>query len=140
MLRDHCHVSRQHFDWSTPHRLKKLLALSEESFHQLMCRFATTLALAASDWKNGIRFDWKRFGYAGFDRADYRMFLGERKRHLDTLGLTHDSDPETIRKQYKALAKQHHPDLGGNPERMRELNEAYASLMSNPFLNRTHAP
>ena len=29
MLRDHCHIFRQHFDWSTAPRLKKLLALSE---------------------------------------------------------------------------------------------------------------
>lgn len=133
MLRDHCHIFRQHFDWSTAPRLKKLLALSETDFYRLMCQFASALAIAADGWKNGNRFDWKRFGYAGFDRSDYRAFLGERRRHLDSLGLAHDADSETIRRQFKALAKQHHPDLGGNPERMRELNEAYSALMQNPF-------
>lgn len=29
---------------------------------------------------------------------------------------------------YRALAKQHHPDLGGDPETMRRLTEAYGVL------------
>lgn len=136
MLRDHCHIFRTYFDWSTPSRLKKLLAASEADFYRLICQFASSLASAAAGWKNGNRFDWKRFSYAGFDRLDYRAFLGERKRHLDSLGLADDADNETIRRQYKALAKRYHPDLGGNPERMRELNEAYAALMQNPFEGR----
>lgn len=133
MLRDHCHIFRQHFDWTTPQRLKKILALSESDFYQIMCHFAAALAMAANEWKNGARFDWKRFGYAGFDRSDYRTFLGERQRHLDSLGLTQDANPEAIRRQYKALAKLHHPDIGGNPERMREINEAYSALRHDPF-------
>ena len=128
MLRDHCHIFRKHFDWTTPARLRKILALGDAEFNERMRRFATELALAAEDWRTAERFDWKRFGYAGFDRHDFRNFVGERRRHLDTLGLGRDASPDAIRRQYKTLAKQHHPDLGGDAGRMRDLNEAYAFL------------
>lgn len=34
-----------------------------------------------------------------------------------------------IIEKYYALAKEHHPDKGGNSEMMKELNEAYQLLM-----------
>jgi curved DNA-binding protein CbpA len=34
-----------------------------------------------------------------------------------------------IRAAYKALAMLYHPDLGGDPERMVELNQAYETLL-----------
>ncbi len=33
-----------------------------------------------------------------------------------------------IQKSYKKLAKNHHSDIGGNEENMKELNEAYKIL------------
>ena len=128
MLRDHCYIFKKSFDWSTPARLKKLLALDEDAFHQHMYSFASELAIAAAGWERGERFEWKQFRYAGFDREDYVCFMNERTRHLETLGLTPDADVETIRKRYKQLAKQHHPDLGGQHAHMCALNAAYAFL------------
>jgi len=128
MLRDHCHIFRKFFDWSTPARLKKLLALGEAAFHQRVYLFASELAIAAAAWANDIRFDWRCFRYAGFEREDLLCFLGERARHLDTLGLDASADTEAIRKRYILLAKRRHPDLGGDSESMRELNAAYAFL------------
>ena len=49
-----------------------------------------------------------------------------------TLGLTPDSSAEEIKKVYRKLAMQYHPDRnGGNPEsedRLKEINGAYQIL------------
>jgi len=129
MLRDHCHIFKKYFDWSTSARLKKLLTEDEQAFHQRVYTFASELAAASGVWAANLRFDWKRFRYAGFERADALIFISERERHLLALGLDIDADPETIRKRYMQLAKQHHPDRGGERERMRELNAAYSFLV-----------
>jgi hypothetical protein len=129
MLRDHCYIFKKYFDWSTLARLKKLLALSDEAFHQSVYAFASELAAASRLWANNLRFDWKRFRYAGFQRADAMTFIGERERSLYVLGLETDADPKAIRKRYMELAKQHHPDRGGARARMRELNAAYSFLV-----------
>lgn len=39
-----------------------------------------------------------------------------------------DAPPEVIDAAYKALAKLHHPDRGGDPERMKEITEAYREM------------
>lgn len=47
------------------------------------------------------------------------------------LGVPRDADAETIRKAYRKLARQHHPDLSSAPEteaRFKEVAEAYATL------------
>ena len=38
------------------------------------------------------------------------------------------AEPEVIRAAYRALARKHHPDFGGSPERMAAINEAWAVL------------
>ncbi|MDR2733688.1 MAG: J domain-containing protein [Spirochaetota bacterium] len=129
MLRDHCHIFKKYFDWSTGARLEKILALDEQAFHQRVYAFAGELAAASGVWAHNLRFDWRRFRYAGFERADTLIFISERERHLLALGLDTNADPETIRKRYIELAKLHHPDSGGERERMRELNAAYGFLM-----------
>ena len=52
--------------------------------------------------------------------------------YYSTLGLTPDSSAEEIKKVYRKLAMQYHPDRnGGNPEseeRLKEINEAYQIL------------
>lgn len=43
------------------------------------------------------------------------------------------NNPETLedlKKQYKRLAVQHHPDLGGNTRDMQEINDEYERLFS----------
>jgi curved DNA-binding protein len=48
--------------------------------------------------------------------------------HYETLGVDKTSTPEQMKAAYRKLAKQHHPDLGGDPEKFKLINEAYDTL------------
>ena len=60
-------------------------------------------------------------GAAGYGRTDddlsYRL-----------LGVPTNASWPEIERAYKQKAKKHHPDLGGDEDAMRALNEAYALL------------
>lgn len=43
----------------------------------------------------------------------------------DVLGVPPDAEHDEIRDRYRALASQHHPDVGGDHERMARINRAY---------------
>ena len=57
------------------------------------------------------------------------------------LGIREDEEPEYIRKQYRNLMKQHHPDVTGGeamrPERVQEITEAYRILKAEGYLRHT---
>jgi curved DNA-binding protein CbpA len=48
--------------------------------------------------------------------------------HYTTLGVEADAARREIERRYKRLAAAHHPDRGGDEERMKSLNEAYRVL------------
>lgn len=124
----HCHIWKNHFDYLTGGKLRKLLAMSDEDFHLTVCRFLTDLAFAARTWRNLDRFDWQRFSYAGISESDMETLFNPRRRHLATLALSADATEDEIRKRYKELARRHHPDLGGDAGTMVRINLAYAAL------------
>jgi hypothetical protein len=45
------------------------------------------------------------------------------------LGLTPTSTPEDVRREFRALAKQHHPDVGGDAETFRHIVEAREKVL-----------
>ena len=47
---------------------------------------------------------------------------------LRTLGLRKNATPEEIKKAYKRLAREHHPDKGGDSNEFIKISEAYESL------------
>ncbi len=54
-----------------------------------------------------------------------------KKDYYEILGIKKDSNKEEIKKAYKKLAKQYHPDLNknhGDGEKFKEISEAYAVL------------
>ena len=48
--------------------------------------------------------------------------------YYDILGVREDSTSEEIKKAYRKLSKEHHPDMGGDPEKFKNLSEAYGIL------------
>ncbi len=49
----------------------------------------------------------------------------------DVLGVTPDADELAIRNAYRALARTHHPDAGGDPAEFRRLQDAYRRALGN---------
>ena len=47
----------------------------------------------------------------------------------ETLGIRADATPDEIRGAYRRLAKEHHPDVGGDNAVMVRITQAYESLM-----------
>jgi curved DNA-binding protein CbpA len=57
--------------------------------------------------------------------------------HYRTLQVRRDASPEVIAAAYRRLMKDAHPDIGGDAERAKRLNAAYATL-SDPGSRRTY--
>lgn len=48
--------------------------------------------------------------------------------YYQTLGVGKDADAATIKRAYRKLASQHHPDKGGNADMFKQVQEAYETL------------
>tara|TARA_Y200000002_G_scaffold380517_1_gene392180 strand:- start:5023 stop:5856 length:834 start_codon:yes stop_codon:yes gene_type:complete len=48
--------------------------------------------------------------------------------YYDVLGVPKSASQEELKKAYKKASMQHHPDRGGDEEKFKEVNEAYATL------------
>ena len=56
-----------------------------------------------------------------------------------TLGVSEDADEKTIKKAYRALAAEHHPDRGGDAEKFKRVAEAYSILSDDQKRAEYHA-
>lgn len=57
-----------------------------------------------------------------------RRANGRRQAALAELGLRDPVDDAAIKRRYRHLAMRHHPDRGGDGQRLREINAAFAVL------------
>ena len=48
--------------------------------------------------------------------------------YYKTLGVPRDASADDIKKAFRKLAREHHPDAGGDEEKFKEINEAYEVL------------
>lgn len=63
----------------------------------------------------------------GFDAEVRRR---EQRAHaMATLELTEPFDAAAVRRQYRRLAMRHHPDRGGDDERLQAINRAFRTLL-----------
>jgi DnaJ-class molecular chaperone len=67
-----------------------------------------------------------------------RLYLGMKSPH-EILGVANGASEEDIKKAYRKLAMKHHPDKGGDPEKFKEINEAFDKIQNpqrqHPFMN-----
>ena len=59
------------------------------------------------------------------------------KNYYQTLGVNRDATPDEIKRAYRKLASQHHPDKGGDNSKFQELEEAYR-ILSDPRQREMH--
>ncbi|MEO8954354.1 MAG: J domain-containing protein [Ktedonobacteraceae bacterium] len=69
----------------------------------------------------GMRALWE-------NRANPARTLIERQQALKVLGLPPNATPQQIKRRYRTLAKQYHPDRGGNQQQMQRIIAAYEYL------------
>jgi curved DNA-binding protein len=50
------------------------------------------------------------------------------KNHYETLGVKTSADADEIKRAYRKLASQHHPDKGGDVKKFQEIEQAYRTL------------
>jgi DnaJ family protein A protein 2 len=51
-----------------------------------------------------------------------------KRSHYETLGLSKGANESEIKKAYRKLALEHHPDKNGDPDKFREIQKAYEVL------------
>tara|TARA_Y100000992_G_scaffold285977_1_gene237422 strand:+ start:1178 stop:1636 length:459 start_codon:yes stop_codon:yes gene_type:complete len=60
--------------------------------------------------------------------------------HYEVLEVDKKASAEEIKKQYKKMALQHHPDRGGDPEKFKQISEAYQILSDTQKRKQYDAP
>jgi len=48
--------------------------------------------------------------------------------YYETLGIAKGASTDEVKRAFRKLAQEHHPDKGGDPEKFKEVNEAYQVL------------
>ena len=78
---------------------------------------------------HALAFD-EFFGHAGAGpgAGGPRAGPGRDTEYYDTLGLSPGCSEAEIKRAYRKRALQEHPDKGGDPEKFKKINEAYAVL------------
>ncbi len=55
-------------------------------------------------------------------------FILRQMNHYDTLGVSTSATPDEIKKAFRKLASQHHPDKGGDTAKFQDIQAAYDTL------------
>lgn len=63
--------------------------------------------------------------FGGFEATPDLLMLPPGRQWWEVLGVQAQAGEVEIRNAYRALAKVHHPEAGGNPDEFKRLREAY---------------
>lgn len=72
--------------------------------------------------------DWKQDPWGQRNQAQSQSRTDPLSQAYSALHLTKDAPLPVVEAVYRTLAKIHHPDLGGDVERMKEINLAYEKV------------
>lgn len=76
-------------------------------------------------------------GFPGQEEEDSPSGEIDNKKLYEVLGLETKATQEEIKKAFRKLAMQHHPDRGGDGEKFKEINAAY-EILSNEEKRQTY--
>lgn len=71
--------------------------------------------------------------HAKLQKAEKKLKISKSKDYYKVLGVGKNADDKELKKAYRKKAREHHPDKGGSPEKMAEINEAF-DVLKNPEL------
>ena len=54
--------------------------------------------------------------------------MAKNQNYYEVLGVKRDASADEIKKAFRKLAQKYHPDAGGDPEKFKEVSEAYTTL------------
>ena len=82
------------------------------------------------DWENFEEMD--EAGVESLLEQFWQRYLvdGRREPALRTLGLSADFSQMELKRRYRQLATEHHPDKGGDPEQFISIRQAYEVLIA----------
>ncbi len=113
--------------------------IREQMFPEEMDKRREMAAKRKEEWerRKAEREFWEREMYGDFFGSFYErlaaLFLKNNIKPVDsfiTLGLTEDASEEDVKKAYRKLSMEHHPDRGGNKEKFILITEAKNKCLS----------
>lgn len=107
-----------------PNNVPALIAKGEEKMSQNEYEEAVRLFTQALEHAPPM----DRSVRARLVKAQKLLKQSKAKDYYKVLGVSRDADDRTIKKAYRRLAREYHPDKGGSQEKMAEINEAFGVL------------
>lgn len=114
---------------------ERLLARDPDSVPGLVAQ--GELHMSRGEWDDALRAFSRAFDltqrsdrkvHARLTKAHQKIKQAKAKDYYKVLGVARDADDRTIKKAYRRLAREHHPDKGGSQDKMAEINEAFGVL------------
>lgn len=75
-------------------------------------------------WPEGVKRQWALSGFKALPAAEQKRHWSEVLGVPTSIGKDHQAI--LARARYRDLQKEHHPDRGGDPNRMREVQRAWS--------------
>lgn len=112
-----------------------VLAKDPDNVEAVLAR--AELSLSQEKYEDAVRDLTKAFQASGntdakihakLQTAQKRLKLSQSKDYYKVLGVKRTDSLATIKKAYRKMARENHPDKGGDQEKMAQINEAWGVL------------